>query len=722
MSLKKQLYIILSFIFLTIFVGNFIITMKNTKNYLEEESYTKSFDTATTLGMLLKKIISNKNDPEIALTINAISDSGFYKEIRLENLFFNITDRKIIENSNIPNILNISNVFINKENGTIELNKDTELENELNGIVLNNKKDTISTYTFVPSEKFKDSNHLKIHFTYNDKGTTKTSNIILNLSTVIYKKIRDEKFDNVPQWFIDFINLDIKEARSDISDGWQTTASIYISANSGIAYEKLYIQLEETLLYSSLAFIFSLILLAIFLRFILKPLENVKNVAQEISNGNFIQIENIPWSKELKSVSLSINKMSLKIENMINELSKNIEDITIQLSQDTLTKLELKQSFETEMKKMFMSKEKGYVFIIKIDALANLSNIMGRNDLDNFLIDFANILKNIKDAKAFRFFGSEFALILKNDDDINLQNLIKILKEKYSVLCDTINQKSIVHIGIIKFDEFSSLAQVLSGANEAYEMSKQIGPNEIFIKKQSDVVNGTLAWKDIVNNVVNNNQLSLEFIGDTFDTNTNITIFKETFSKVMDLENNQIPIGVFISMAQKYERIIDFDKIVINKVIEYIKINNIQCKIVINLSFETIVDSNFINWLINIIEKNSNISSQLIFSLTSYGVANNIEKTIEFCKIIQSTKSLFMIKRFEVKFISTDILGKINPNIIRLARETCKGISKDENKYKLVDSICRVANILDIKIYAENIIDNDDLEKISNLSIDGFSK
>ena len=115
MSLKKQLYIIISFVFLVIFVGNFIITVQSTKNYLEEESYTKSFDTATSLGMILKKLMNNKQDPEIALTISAISDSGFYKEIRLEDVYAIITENDIIKSSNINGISNISDVSIEKK-------------------------------------------------------------------------------------------------------------------------------------------------------------------------------------------------------------------------------------------------------------------------------------------------------------------------------------------------------------------------------------------------------------------------------------------------------------------------------------------------------------------------------------------------------------------------------------------------------------------------------
>lgn len=104
MSLSKQLYLIITFIFFVIFTGNFIISIKNTKEYLEIESQTKAQDTATSLGMSLRPLIKDKNDPEIETIIKAISNRGFYKEIRLEDSDFVISDDYLLStiNSNYP--------------------------------------------------------------------------------------------------------------------------------------------------------------------------------------------------------------------------------------------------------------------------------------------------------------------------------------------------------------------------------------------------------------------------------------------------------------------------------------------------------------------------------------------------------------------------------------------------------------------------------------------
>ena len=133
MSLSKQLYIIISVIFFMIFTGNFIISVKNTKEYLESESITKAQDTATSLGMSLKNLLKDKTNPEIQSVINAISNSGFYKEIRLEDALFTIKQSELIKASKDldDSSWKISNLTTDKKIAKIEvitLNDDFEKE------------------------------------------------------------------------------------------------------------------------------------------------------------------------------------------------------------------------------------------------------------------------------------------------------------------------------------------------------------------------------------------------------------------------------------------------------------------------------------------------------------------------------------------------------------------------------------------------------------------
>jgi EAL domain-containing protein (putative c-di-GMP-specific phosphodiesterase class I) len=724
MSLAKQLYIIISFLFLAIFVGNFTITVQNTKEYLEEESYVKAQDTATSLGLLLSKYISDKNDAEISLIIKAVSDRGFYKEVKLVDDFYTFDDGDLLQSLDRENV-SISNVRIDPRLGKLIDNNDNTLENELQQLE-NESFDELSSekkqsFTFEPSSSFQNGDKILVTFDYKKDNKSATLSQEIVLTNLIYKTFRDEQFDNVPSWFMDMIQIKLKEAKSEINDGWKTSAIIHITPNAGIAYSKLYEQVVSTLTYSLLAFIISLILLAGFLKLILTPLKEIEELANKITKGSFEQIEDIPWTKELKNVSLAINKMSEKIKDIITKLNDNVNEVTKKLSEDNLTGLQLKQSFQTDMKEMFLTKNDGYLFIVRIDDLAQISTINGRNMVNDFIVEFANKLKAVENSIAYRFVGSEFALLVKGIDETGAQNLSLELQSQYEELAKTINRESIVHMGAMPFDQFTSLGDLLSGATEAYEMAKQIGPNEFYIKEKDTLSRGLLEWKELVFDVIDNDKINIDYIGDIVDINSDKLLLQEAFAKIVDNNNETVPIGIFISVATEHQKIIEFDKNIVNRIVSYMTTNSIEHNIAINLSIESMLDGNFIAWLCNLLDENKDIANKIVFSLTSYVVASHIDDFTRFVQLMKKFGSGVMIKRFESKFIDADNLKVIKPTCIRLAREYTQDICNDRAKTALVDSISQICDILDIQLFGENICDRD-METIKKLCFCGINK
>ena len=348
MSLSKQLYLIISLIFFMIFAGNFVISVNNTKEYLETESVTKAQDTATSLGMTLKALLKDKKDPEIEGILKAIANRGFYKEIRLEDTAFTFVDSQIIDNSkdlSQDDYWKINEVSVDVKYGSIKLEDDNdefgtellELEEDDTNTQDVNEDDTHTIYTFEPSKDYIKGGVIPIKFSASFEDKLVNSIVNLELNNILVKISRDVKFESVPQWFIDFLPMDMTEQKSEISDGWKTTATIYVSANPGDAYAKLYEQAQGAIYYAIVAFIIAIVLLVIFLRFILHPLNSIENLATNIAQGKFETIKKLPWTTELRKVAISMNDMSTKIEGVISKLNNNLENMTKKLSIDDLT-------------------------------------------------------------------------------------------------------------------------------------------------------------------------------------------------------------------------------------------------------------------------------------------------------------------------------------------------------------------------------------------------
>lgn len=730
MTLSKQLYIIISFIFFMIFTGNFIISVNTFRDYLQTESITKSQDTATLLGMSLKSLIDNKTDPEIKSIIRAISNRGFYKEIRLEDVEFNFTKEDLLKKANLDSSYEIKDITIDKKYGEIVSSKgDDELEKELAELEGSSEMDIADDrseviYSFIPSSSFKNGDNLNISFTAIKGSKVVKSNIKIKINKVLVSVSRDEKFESVPQWFIDLLPMQMVETKSEISNGWKTKAIIYVSANAGEAYYKLYIQAKDAMIYAIVSFTISILMLVVFLRFILKPLKDIEALAKSISQGDFKVIEKLPWTTELRNVSISMNDMSMKIKNMITKLNANLEKMTAQLSKDELTGLQKEQTFQTDMKQMFIKKEDGYVLSVKINDLAGFAKNNSHSEVNKFLKEFAVLLDNCddEDLNAYRFFGSSFAIITKKTDHKDIEKITKTLKKSLDYLSEKYNIKNVANIGVTPFNPISTTSDILASANEAYEMAKQIGPNEAYIRDKNDLARDMLEWKDLIFDIIDNSKFTVGYINEAISMDKKDILTQEAFTSAKDKNGSTIPIGTFISIAEQYNKVIDFDEAVIMQVIKDIRSNNIRHEILINLAFDSLIDQEFKSWLADKLIENSDIASQLIFSVTAYGCVRDIVAFKKFIDLVHTNGAKIILKRFETKFVPLDNLKDLNLDYIRLAREYTSGIVDDASKQNFVESVCELSKLLNIKVFAESVKDDESFEKLFELGLYGASK
>ena len=741
MSLSKQLYIIISFIFFMIFAGNFIISVNNTRDYIETEAVTKAQDTATSLGMTLKPYMKNKKDPEIVSIVNAIANRGFYKELRLEDVEYSFTTDELLESAKLdPNVdWSISDVSVDAKYGEIMTNDDEGLGDQLAELESldtpqnNYSEKEISTFIFIPNETFKENSELIIKFSAVGEDEIVNAIASLKMEKVLVDVKRDVKFDRVPQWFIDMISINLPETKSEISDGWKVGAIIYVSANPGDAYDKLYTMAKGAILYAAIAFTVAIILLVVFLQFILKPLKNIEILAQNIAKGKFEQIKQLPWTTEIKNITIVMNDMSSKIEGIIAKLNSNLDNMTKKLSEDGLTGLQMKQTFETDMKKMFIASASGYVFSIKIDNLGDYALHKGNKAVDTFVRSFANILKNSDEIfkaegveiSAYRFFGSEFAMIAKGLSYENAQILAQNLQKSFEKLGSEIDKPNICHIGATPFNPIGTTPGIWASANEAYEMAKQVGPNESYIRDDNDLAHDMEEWRDLVLDIIEQGRFRVGYINGAYGLvgeNEHILLMEEAFTNAKDKHGTEIPIGTFVSIAEKYYKVIDFDKAVIKKVIEHIETNNVDHSISINLSLDSIHDASFKMWLSDLLKSHHDIISQLVFSITAYGAAKDLHKFKEFIDVIHEANGKIILKRFESKFIPLDEIKNYNLDYIRLARDYTSGISKDSTKRGFVESMQELASLLNIKVFAENVKEDEDFDVVKDIQLYGASR
>ena len=538
-----------------------------------------------------------------------------------------------------------------------------------------------------------------------------------------------KEFEGVPAWFVEMISMKTAMAKSEISTGWSMSGVIYVTINPGYAYLKLYEQTVSSFYYSLAAFVLSIALLLVVLHITLSSLKRIDQMALTIADGRFETIEQLPWTTEVRNVAASMNTMSRKIEKAIKNLNTKLDGLGNKLHQDDLTGLYKKSSFETDMKKLYVADNvEAFIFMIKVDGLGDLVKELEHDAVDQFLKDFARVLTVVSEQcidvemTAYRFYGSEFALLVKQVDFKQIENIAMLLSRSLAELGEKYKKPDLAHIGIAPFNSFGTTDDVLLAANEAYEQAQLIGENSYYIRTSEDRAKDIAEWKALVFNTVDKRDYKVSFVEQVESFQTERLLMEEAFFQATDKKGNLISIGTFISIAEKFEKIVDLDKGVTSQVVEYIKSEQIQHAVAINLSVRTIKNSDFRSWLAQLIKQNRSISQQLVFCISAYAVAKEVRVYKEFIDFVHKLNAKVIIKRFETQSMSPEVAKELNPDFIRLARDLGNGIAIDARKKAFVETMQEFAELLDISVLAENVHAEDDFACIKAIGLTGASR
>jgi PleD family two-component response regulator len=154
------------------------------------------------------------------------------------------------------------------------------------------------------------------------------------------------------------------------------------------------------------------------LRLTLASLKKIDLMALAVADGNFVTIEPLPWTGEVRNVAKSMNLMSHKIQSTFNALNTQLETLGNGLLRDDLTGLYKKSVFESDLYDGQDHSKASFLILLKFDSISELSKLKDRQIIDSYIQSFAAILQNTTQdtdhfkAKAYRFYGAEFALLL----------------------------------------------------------------------------------------------------------------------------------------------------------------------------------------------------------------------------------------------------------------------------------------------------------------------
>jgi len=705
--------IILAFFALVFFFTSYIFFTDHKEKLLKEKISAYHLN-INYLNTKLEKDILNHNNSFIKEEIEKLYSTNLFEMISIDNKKYIFDKNSLINNT--PNFndksWNLTEVIVDVRNGDIK------------------KIPNSSLYSFIPSSAYDTEQPIKIRYQlYKDR---KIKSFVTELD---FSSINIEKNINIEEK--PFISLSFQLPLSeelithDIKKDNQVISTITYKFNLFNLQIEIKDFLFNLILFNIIMFLPILFVIGFYHRFLFKkhvtnPVNYLNKYIDNILADKFSMMDKNEFegTKEVKELTQKVSKISRKIATLKNELNINKETLELKASMDTLTGLPNKNIFDFDIKSMYVSSISGYVFILRIEKLSAISEKHDTGYINNFIQTYVSIVKKVisdtdsANTKLYRFYGSKFAIIAKEitmeQSVLMCENLIKELNSKMPEIYNI--PDDLVQISGTFFDVYGSIDSLLKSTDKAYDLSKRKGVNSYHIIEEADLERNFTELDTNVVDIIERADFNLDFVLDSYSFDSPDTIvMNEAAPKLFDREGEKIPIGSFISVAEKLQIADKFDKLVVVKSIAHIRGNDLDHAVAMNLSMNSIKNQNFLQWLQTVLDANKDILDKMVFSITSYTAYLNKESFVMFIRMIHEVGAKVILKRYKTDEYPLEELEGLDIDYIRMHQDYTSNFSNDMVKKHKVKNVLIFAELNGINVIADSVKLDTDYDLLERL-------
>ena len=566
---------------------------------------------------------------------------------------------------------------------------------------ITNSGTEISSIKTVINASFDNGNYEKIIFKDVD------DNIVYEL-----KKETNIEENEIPKWFINLVNIEEVSAKSTISNGWNVLGILEIYNDRTLFFEQTY-EIFKNLVFSLLiSFIVLLIILSYLFNFMLNPLKTIKKQAESVMKNEFILEEKVPFTSEFKSLTLNINSMIIKFENMFENTNNVLKQNKELLYFDEITKLNNRKYFMLKAND-YLDKNnpnnKGFILAFSLQ-MDNINKTFGYIHTNEILHKLATLFKNSFENNSnliARMNGSEFVILIPNIDENRVKSLANIfLDEVYKIE----NLEDKINFGICKYANEEDLKNLLIKIDCVISQSKLHTEKEVYFLNNVEKYKAKEEWIKIINSSLKEDNFVLIY-KDIIDLKSKKVSFK-TIDFELNYQNDKLSYQSFMASVLQLNKLNDIYLHIINKILK-IK-TNIDEKVSIQIPHFFVEDLNNYLYLKEILEKNR--GKNLIFEIEEESLNKNFSNTLMYIKLFKEFDFEFAVYNFIANSDDYSYLKELKPLYIKMSNYFLTESIQSLNILKIL------TQSLDIKLIATLVDENIDFSQLEELGINAVAK
>jgi diguanylate cyclase (GGDEF)-like protein/PAS domain S-box-containing protein len=421
----------------------------------------------------------------------------------------------------------------------------------------------------------------------------------------------------------------------------------------------------------------------------------------------------------------------------VTELRGIARQMSYQASHDPLTGLVNRREFERRLQDGLELARGGaqthVLCYLDLDRFKTVNDTSGHMAGDNMLREVAALVKDaVRDSDTVaRIGGDEFAMLLVG---CPLEKAIQIADDVSSAIRDyrfvwkdkifTIG----VSIGLVEIGrESGSMEDVMSAADSACYVAKSRGQGQVHVYSSRDEAvarqRGEIHWLQRLQHALRDNRFVLytqPIVASPATSDRGPAL--EILVRLMGDDGTVIGPSEFLKAAERYRLMSLVDRWVVQAALAALGRGAIKVadgrSIAINISGQTLGDAQFLEFVVECLDRTGVSPGQVCFEVTEASVVANLEHARRFIGVLHGMGCTFALDDFGSGLGSFANLKTLAMDFLKIDGLYMRNLARDTVNQAMVSAMIKLARTLDFKVIAEQVEDAASLEAARRMGID----
>lgn len=492
-------------------------------------------------------------------------------------------------------------------------------------------------------------------------------------------------------------------------------------------YSKVTADLNRNILNASMLIAAMMMVVAILMRFMvrraLRPLAELEEPLTRLANGEIDVAVNTGGDREIARIGKALN-------TTISALKERDAELHRMADHDALTGLMNRARFverlEQEVQRVARGGASAALYFFDLDRFKHINDTYGHSAGDRLLIQVTRQLsQRVRRNDLFaRYGGDEFTLLAY---DINPSYAREIAESFIALMRDFVfyeageSIKIYFSIGVTLIDNRLTVEEYLNEADAAVHLAKTQGRNcyRFFNREGQETfaAGSDTGMHQRLMDALNNQQAILHYQM-LAGLKREHEIIQEVLLRLPDKDQGVMGPGAFMSAAERFGLMPDFDRQVIGKAMEVLAMpEHKQVVLSLNLSEPFLVEEGAARFIETKAKEYQIEPGRVMFELSYGHVVRNVDKLQSAMQALAKRGFRFAIDDFGADLGAFNYIRSLPISFLKLEGSLSERVVSDSVARVAVRAVVEAAGELNMQVMAKNVADEESLAALRKLAV-----